>query len=227
LQFVSSYTFGHALANSGTTLSGSSGFGYLDPRNISSSYSTAAWDIRHNFTTAFNYDIPFGRGKRYGANINPVVNALIGGWALNGTLTLHTGQPFTVRSNGCIGVWNTCLPILVNGTDPNAAPANGRTASQWFNTKNFLFPNTSYPGGNLGLQSNYGPPTRALDFGLFKDFLFTERIGVQFRAEATNLTNTPQFGIPDQNLQDSNFGQVTSTFAGSERHIQFALRLHF
>jgi hypothetical protein len=116
---------------------------------------------------------------------------------------------------------------LVNGTDPNAAPANGRTASQWFNTKNFLFPNTSYPGGNLGLQSNYGPPTRALDFGLFKDFLFTERIGVQFRAEATNLTNTPQFGIPDRNLQDSNFGQVTSTFAGSERHIQFALRLHF
>jgi hypothetical protein len=227
LQFVSSYTYGHALANSGTTLSGSSGLGTLDPRNYNSSYTNASWDIRHNFTTAFNYDIPFGRGKQYGANINPVVNALIGGWALNGTLTLHSGQPFTVRSNGCIGVWNSCMPILVNGTDPNAAPSNGRTASQWFNTSNFLFPNTSYPGGNLGLQTNYGPPTRALDFGLFKDFAFTERIGVQFRAEAINLTNTPQFGIPDQNLQDSNFGQVTSTFSGSERHIQFALRLHF
>ena len=97
LQFVSSYTYGHALANSGTTLSGSNGFGYLDPRNYNSSYSSAAWDIRHNFTTAFNYDIPFGRGKQYGANINPVVNALIGGWALNGTLTLHTGQPFTME----------------------------------------------------------------------------------------------------------------------------------
>ncbi len=227
LQFVSSYTYGHALANSGTTLSGSSGLGTLDPRNYNSSYTNASWDIRHNFTTAFNYDIPFGRGKRYGANINPVVNALIGGWALNGTLTLHSGQPFTVRSNGCIGVWNSCMPVLVNGTDPNAAPSNGRTASQWFNTSNFLFPNTSYPGGNLGLQTNYGPSAHALDFGLFKDFLFTERIGVQFRAEATNLTNTPQFGIPDQNLQDSNFGQVTSTFSGSERHIQFALRLHF
>jgi hypothetical protein len=227
LQFVSSYTYGHALANSGTTLSGSSGLGTLDPRNYNSSYTNASWDIRHNFTTAFNYDIPFGRGKQYGANINPVVNALIGGWALNGTLTLHSGQPFTVRSNGCIGVWNACMPVLVNGTDPNAAPSNGRTASQWFNTSNFLFPNSSYPGGNLGLQTNYGPSAHALDFGLFKDFAFTERVGVQFRAEATNLTNTPQFGIPDQNLQDSNFGQVTSTFAGSERHIQFALRLHF
>ena len=143
----------------------------LDQKNYSSSYASAAWDIRHNFTTAFNYDIPFGRGKQYGANINPVVNALIGGWALNGTLTLHTGQPFTVSSNGCIGVWNRCQPILVAGKDPNAAPGNGRTANQWFNTGNFLFPNTSYPGGNLGLQTNYGPPARALDFGLFKDFV--------------------------------------------------------
>ena len=229
LQFVSSYTYGHALANSGTTLSGSNGFGYLDPRNISSSYATAAWDIRHNFTTAFNYDIPFGRGKQYGANLNPVVNALIGGWALNGTLTLHTGQPFTVNSNGCIGVWNTCQPILVAGKDPNAAPANGRTPSQWFTTSNFLAPNTAFPGGNLGLQTNYGPPTRALDFGLFKDFMFTERIGLQFRAEAINLTNTPQFAVGNVDIarQDANFGQVTGTYAGSERHVQFALRLHF
>jgi hypothetical protein len=161
-----------------------------------------------------------------------VVNAVVGGWAANGTLTLHTGQPFTIRSNGCIGVWgggNTCSPVLVNGTDPNAAPANGRSASAWFNTANFLAPNTAYPGGNLGLQSNYGPPGRALDFSLFKDFAFTERIGLQFRAEATNLSNTPQFNVAnvDASRQDANFGQVTGTNTGSERHIQFALRLHF
>ena len=125
--------------------------------------------------------------------------------------------------------WHYCSPILVNGTDPNAAPGNGRTPSQWFNTSNFLFPNTSYPGGNLGLQTNYGPSAHALDFGLFKDFAFTERIGVQFRAEAINLTNTPQFNVAnvDVNRQDANFGQVTGTNPGSERHIQFALRLHF
>jgi hypothetical protein len=164
--------------------------------------------------------------------MNPVVNALVGGWAANGILTLHSGQPFTIRSNGCIGVWgggSTCSPVLVNGTDPNVAPANGRSASAWFNTANFLAPNTAYPGGNLGLQSNYGPPGRTLDFSLFKDFAFTERIGLQFRAEATNLANTPQFNVAnvDANRQDGNFGQVTGTNTGSERHIQFALRLHF
>ena len=227
LQFMTSYTYGHALANSGTTLSGSSGFGYLDNTNISSSYATAAWDIRHNFTTAFNYDIPYGRGRKYGANVNAVVNALVGGWAANGILSLRTGQPFTVNSNGCIGVWNRCQPILVAGKDPNAAPANGRNPGQWFDTSNFLAPNNSYPGGNLGLQSNYGPPTRTLDFSLFKSFLFTEQMGLQFRAEALNLGNTPQFGLPNVNRQDAAFGQVTSTAVGSERHIQFALRLFF
>jgi hypothetical protein len=232
LQFVSSYTYGHALANSGTTLSGSNNIFTRDPTNFNTSYANASWDIRHNFTTAFNYDIPFGRGKRYGANLNPVVNALAGGWAANGILTLRSGQPFTIRSNGCIGVWGggtTCSPVLVNGKDPNAAPANGRNPSAWFDTSNFLAPNADYPGGNLGLQSNYGPPGRTLDFSLFKDFVFTERIGLQFRAEATNLGNTPQFNVANvsTNRQDTNFGQVTGTNTGSERHIQFALRLHF
>jgi hypothetical protein len=82
-------------------------------------------------------------------------------------------------------------------------------------------------GGNLGLQSNYAPPARVLDFSLFKDFPFTERWRLQFRAEAFNLANTPQYGTPGNNRQNSNFGQVTSTASGSERHVQFALRLQF
>jgi hypothetical protein len=232
LQFVSAYTYGHALANSGTTLSGSNNLFTKDPTNYNTSYTNASWDIRHNFTTAFNYDVPFGRGRRYGANMNRAVNAVVGGWAANGILTLHSGQPFTIRSNGCLGVWGggtTCSPVLVNGKDPNAAPANGRSPSAWFDTSSFLAPNTAYPGGNLGLQTNYGPPGRTLDFSLFKDFAFTERIGLQFRAEALNLANTPQFNVAnvDANRQDGNFGQVTGTNTGSERHIQFALRLHF
>jgi hypothetical protein len=233
LQFVSSYTLGHALANSGTTLSGSNGNFTKDPTNFNTSYANAAWDIRHNFTTAFNYDIPFGRGRKYGANLNPVVNALIGGWAANGILSLRSGQPFTVRSNGCIGVWgggSSCSPILIQGKDPNAAPSNGRSPDHWFDTTSFLAPNDTYPGGNLGLQTNYGPPGRTLDFSLFKDFMFTERIGLQFRAEGTNVANTPQFNVAnvDVNRQDgANFGTITGTNTGSERHIQFALRLHF
>ena len=226
LQFITSYTWGHALANSGTTLSGSSGFGYKDNTNISTSYANAAWDIRHNFTSGFTYELPFGRGKTFGSNWNTPVNVLLGGWQMNGILTLHTGQPFTVRSNGCQGVWASCFPDLVAGADPNAAPPGGRRPAEWFNTANFL-PPASLTEGDLGLQTNYGPSVRNLDFSLFKNFRFTERWNLELRAESFNIANTPQFGLPDQNRQDANFGRITSTNAGSERHIQFGLRLLF
>src|SRR6202011_560938 len=94
LQFIASYTWGHALANSGTTLSGSSGFGYKDNKNISTSYASAAWDIRHNFTNGLSYEIPFGRGKQYGGNMNRVFDIVAGESPLNTLMTLHTGQPF-------------------------------------------------------------------------------------------------------------------------------------
>jgi hypothetical protein len=227
LQFVASYTYSHALANSGTTLSGSPGCcGPLDPTNYNSSYANASWDIRHNFTTGLDYQLPFGRGKQYGANLNRVVDALLGNWELNAIVTLHTGQPYTLNASGCQGVWNRCQPDLAPGSNPNAAPSGGRTPSEWFNTVNIL-PPAALTGGNLGLQTNFGPPTRNLDLSIFKDFPFTERFKVQFRAEGYNLTNTPQFYFPDNTLGDAKFGQVTATQTGTERHIQFALRLMF
>lgn len=226
LQFVSAYTYGHALADSGTTLSGSSGLSLKDPTDYNSSYASASWDIRHNFTTGFNYTIPFGHGKQYGANLNRVVDALIGNWQVNGILTLRTGVPFTITAGGCQGVWSGCFPDLVQGKDPNAAPPGGRNASEWFNIANFTAP-ASLTEGNLGMQTNYGPPTRTLDFSIFKDFPITERIKVEFRGEGFNVANTPQFSTPNQSYGSSTFGQITSTNTGSERHIQFQLRLSF
>ena len=66
-----------------------------------------------------------------------------------------------------------------------------------------------------------------LDFSVFKYFPMTERFRAEFRFEATNLFNTPQFSTPDNNVQDTNFGVVTSTQSGTERHIQFSLRMRF
>ncbi len=229
LQFIASYTYGHALSDSGTTLSGSQGFGYKDNTNISTSYSSAAWDIRHNFTFGGNYDIPFGRGKQYGANMNPVLNAIVGNWQVNGILTLHTGQPYTLTASGCQGVWASCFPELLPGKEANAAPPGGRTPSEWFNTANVTAP-ASLTQGNLGLQTNYGPPTKTVDLSLFKDFAFTERWRLQFRAESYNIANTPQFIVSDgstNSFGNAKFGEITATAAGSERHIQFSLRLMF
>jgi hypothetical protein len=226
LQFLGSYTFGHALANTGTTLSGSTGFGIIDPRNYSSSYSNAAWDIRHNFIASALYELPIGRGKAFGSNMSKPLNVIAGNWQFNGTLLLHTGVPFTIRSNGCQGIWNACRPDLVPGKNPNDAPSGGRTPDKWFDTS-AVAPPAPLTGGNLGLQSNYAPPTRVVDFSIFKFFPITERIRMEFRAEAFNIGNTPQYSTPNNNRQDAVFGQVTSTQAGSERHVQFELRLRF
>lgn len=227
LQFTAAYTYGHALSSTGTTLSGSQGFALLNPLNVNSSYSSAAWDIRHNFVAGANYEIPFGRGKQYGANLNKFVQSLAGNWQLNGILTLHTGQPYTVYASGCqlVSDGAYCGPELLTGS-PNAAPPGGRTPSEWFNIKNFG-PPAPLSQGNVGLQSNTAPPLKTLDFSVFKNFDFTERWKMQFRAESTNLLNTAQFNPPDSGLQDANFGRITSTVAGSERHIQFSLRLMF
>ncbi|MDQ2898899.1 MAG: carboxypeptidase regulatory-like domain-containing protein [Acidobacteriota bacterium] len=236
LQFLTSYVWSHALANSGTPLSGSSNLGAPNPLDFSSEYSSASWDIRHSFTTAFNYDIPFGKGKRFGGNLNRAVDIVAGNWHANGILTLRTGPPYTIAGTSCQGNWNRCVPDLVSGGNPNAAPSAGRspgTNGQWFDIGAFAIA-APLTGGNLGLQSNTAPPTRTMDFSVFKDFAFTERFRLQFRGEAFNIANTPQFSTPDASLGDSklaggngNFGKVTSSIAGTERHVQFSLRLQF
>ena len=233
LQFLTSYVWSHALADSGTPLSGSGGLGTPDQTNFASEYSSASWDIRHSFTTAFNYELPFGSGKSLGANMNRVADMLVGGWHMNGILTLRTGVPYTLRYNGCQGVWGACRPDAVSGMNPNAAPANGRDPALWFDINNVAVP-AALTGGNLGLQSQTGPGTRTLDLSVFKDFKITERWKVQFRAESFNFANTPIFNTPDNNLQDArslggngNFGKITSTLPATERHLQFSLRLSF
>jgi hypothetical protein len=233
LQFRVAYTWSHALANSGTPLSGSGGLGTPDPTNYASEYSSASWDLRHVFTTGFVWDVPFGRGKALGGSMNSLVDKIAGNWHLNGLLSLHTGVPYTLRYNGCQGVWGACRPDLVTGKDPNAEPAGGRDPQQWFDITGVSVP-APLTGGNLGLQSQTGPPSRTLDLSVFKDFPITERWKVQFRAESFNLANTPVYNTPGNNLQDSkalggngNFGKITSTAAGTERHIQFMLRLQF
>jgi hypothetical protein len=235
-QYMFAYTYGHALANSGTTLSGSNGFTYLDNTNLSTSYSSAAWDIRHSVVANFLYEFPFGKGKKYLSG-NALANAIVGGWQANAIFTFRTGSPFTIRGNNCVGLWNGCMGQLTTGKQPNAAPSNGRNANEWFDVTAFgsfnaagvFVPNTPTPGtyGNNGLQTNYAPGQRNVDLSLFKAINFTERFKGQFRAEAFNLANTPQWGTPDNNVYDSNFGRITSTQTGSERRIQLALRIMF
>jgi hypothetical protein len=226
LTYMVSYTGGHAFSNSGTTLSGAEGFAFKDPRDYSTSYGSAPWDRRHNLVGNFLYDLPFGKGKSFGGGVNRAVDMIIGDWQVNGILTFRTGTPFSLRSDRCRASGN-CYPDLVAGKDPNAEPEGGRRPEKWFDTSAVVAAPPLGSLGNLGLQTNYNPGNAYMDLSFFKGIKFTERFRLQFRAEAFNLTNTPQWGHPDHNAQNTNFGVITGTQAGTERKMQFALRFLF
>lgn len=239
LQILTSYVWSHALANGNTPLSGDTSI--LNQTNYSSSYTSASWDIRHSMTTAFTWELPFGKGRHFGSSMNRAEDTLLGGWQFNGILTMRTGDAFTMSGASCHGVWSKCMPDYVSGFagNGNQAPSGGRTPNQWFDTSLYTlaFSNQAggiATGGNVGLQTLTGPPTETLDFSIFKEFRFSERFGLQFRGEAINMTNFPVFNNPDSSIGDSkkfggngNFGVITSSVAGTERHLQFSLRLRF
>jgi len=220
LQFITSYALSHVMTNACLPLSNTCPA--PNPLDFSSMYSNAQWDHRHSFTTGFVYELPIGKGKALGGTMNSALNTVVGGWGLNGILTIRTGAPLDVNYNGCQGVWRWCAPD-VTGQDIGS-PSGGRSAAQWFNTGAFKTP-APLTGGNAAPYSIYGPGNSTLDAALFKTFRFTERFNMEFRFEAFNAFNKVQLGAPDTNMQDANFGQITSS--SGERKAQASLRLHF
>ena len=217
--FLAAYTWGHALADTGTTLSG--GPGNRTPHQ-SLEYAHASFDVRHRFVLSGNWRLPFGNELD-----SPAARIIVGGWQMNGILTLQTGNYFSVDTNRAVcSCSGTRRPDPVSGRDPNAAPSGGRTPEQWFDTSAFQDPAVGTFGA-LGNYSNIGPPTQTVDLSLFKDFPITETAKVQFRIESFNLFNTPQFNRPSSRQGLPTFGRIFGTRAGLNRNFQFALRFMF
>ncbi|MCW5982078.1 MAG: TonB-dependent receptor [Bryobacteraceae bacterium] len=227
LDFLMAYTWGHALTDVGTTLTG--GGVIRDARNFrESGYANANFDVRHRFTTSFMYELPFGRGRMFGSGWNRAANSVLGGWQINGIVTMLTGFPrsITAAFNSC--ACNARTPDVVSGKSPSNAPSGGRTPDLWFDTTAVMAPALGTPG-NLGSMSIFAPGTRNVDFSLFKRFSFTERYALTFRSEFFNISNTPQFDPTQMSLTQGGggFGRINGTIAGTERHVQFALRFEF
>ena len=224
VQFLASYTWGHALTDLGSPLSEGPGnrqeHQYLE-------YSHASFDVRHRFVLSGLWELPIGTGKKLGTDWGRGLNAIAGGWQMNGILTLSTGNHMSISSNqGVCSCGGTVRPDIASGADPNAVPSGGRTPEAWFNTSAFVNP-AEGTFGQLGNFSNVGPGIKTLDLSFFKDFRINERYRAQFRAESFNLTNTPQFNRPGSTHGGGDFGQINSTRGGTNRQWQLALRFMF
>jgi len=200
------------------------------PGNIRADWSLSQIQLNHNFTTSVIYDLPFGRGKRLGANWGGVANTIAGDWQINVIEKITSGFPvFIDASNNSSGV-----NLTNNGNNLNrpnqicSAKASNPTISNWFNTQCFA----DAPGGELGNSPRapvYGPDFVNTDFSVIKGFRLPWRDGMalDFRAEFFNIFNHPQFGLPGGDADSgTNFGIITST-VNNPRLIQFALKLKF
>jgi hypothetical protein len=171
-----------------------------DPYNIKGDRSVSGFDLTHVLTASAVAPLPFGRGKRF-ANSSGLVNYIIGNWQLNGILTLTSGLPYNVHRSSDrpnTGIGDVRLDQV---GDPNsgACPNPNSLRADWF---------------------------KNLDVSLFRDFPLGERRSLQFRAEAFNVTNTPTWGIPVNDLNLTAFGQIKST-RSTERQLQVSLKLYF
>ena len=160
--------------------------------------------------------------------MNSVLNSIVGNWQVNGILALRTGSvPYTLRSNGCQGVWNAFRPDAVAGKDPNAAPSNGRSPDLWLDT--------SCRSATRCLNRRQFRGCRPITLQL--SATWTSRFSRTFLLEIggssssgprpSTLRTLRSTVLPATTVRTSTFGQVTSTASGSERHIQFALRIQF
>ncbi len=236
LQFLAAYTFGKSIDDaSGGTITGGgdsnpSGRGH-NPFDRRSDRARSSFDRAHRFVFAFNYDLPFGRGKAVGNHWRPVMNAVLGQWRINGILTLQSGLPFSVFAGSGYNCGCTVNDARADRIADGRLPADERSIHGWFDKSAFKDPPSSSAEtagryGNAGRNIIPGPNFQTLDFSLFKMFKFTERVNLQFRAEFFNLLNRPNFLYPDQSNATWEAGGVI-TRAHDARIGQLALKLRF
>ncbi len=193
--------------------------------------SVSANDTPHRLVLAGIIELPFGRGKKFGANMNRLADALVGGWRLNSFLTLQSGQPVSVRMRTNRLSGGQQRPNL----DSTIAPCTGANMhdiidgnANFFNEAAFSSPGDQIPG----TAPRYIDGCRIqrivnLDQGISKEFKIRDRMKVEVRGEFFNFFNHPRFGFPDVGYGGGSFGTIGSDQANEPRHGQFGVRFEF
>jgi hypothetical protein len=218
----------------------------LDTYNIAHERSVAPIDVPQIFSASVAYELPFGPGKPWLPH-GGAIGKIVGGWQLNTIATLRGGFPTDIRTSVVPPVFNTFN--VADRVSGQSMVASNWTVDSYLNPGAFSVPRTtpSVAGaqiqefGNSARRVARGPGSRNADFSVFKNFNFTERFLLQFRAEFFNFTNTPTFFLPAAssptltcigppggacNANNPLFGKLTSGTA-TGRQIQFGLKLYF
>jgi hypothetical protein len=226
LEFNSSYTWSHALSDNagfyGPT-PGNQPNMMQDYGNRRAEWGSASTDIRHNWISSYNYELPIGKGRKLLGGANRLTDGILGGWMTSGVLTFRTGLPLTIGETPDTSNAGSLAPrpdAIRNGN----LPRGQRGPDLWFDPAAFQrqAPNTF---GNAGVGTIVDPGIANIDFALQKRFRITESKQLEFRAEAFNLFNTPLFQGVSRTLGSATFGKVTSS--QYERELQMGLKLYF
>lgn len=235
LTFNASFNFQKAMyIGYGVNEGGPYGNSYTqDPRDRLADYGRSQIDQRYRFVFSHVWEIPWLRTAR-----GPK-GWFLGGWAINGIIQLTSGLPVTVQQNGDsqnTGPSSFQRPHVVSGMPVDRVWEN-RSINQWFDTTAFVRSKCDgcagegvYMGpkgyGNAGVSLFDGPAQKTWDFACFKEFRFKESHRIQFRYEAFNFLNTPQFAAPSRSLGAADFGRINSTVINN-REMQLGLKYLF
>lgn len=230
INFVSTYTMSQFTDN-GVGAVGSSlnslVSGFQNSYDIPSEFALSGVNTPHRWSNAFTYELPFGKGRAF-ANNNALLDYVIGGWSINAVQIWQSGFPLNVRQavnqNSVYGALSQ--RPNATGVSPVTEGPIGDRLTNYINPAAFsLAPRGTF--GNISRQISYrGPGIHSWDASIFKTFTFAEKYKAQFRAEALNMTNTPQFGSPNTNFGAGAFGQITSQI-NFPRLMQLGVRFFF
>ena len=239
------YTWSHCLTNNsgyygiggnGSAANSASPY-YQNLYNPHGDYASCYYNSNNIISIFATYDLPVGRGKQFGANMNPVVNQVVGGWQTSTIISTHTGFPLAIGDNdgdatgtGGRGPRPDCGVQQVFKRSQLAPNFGG---FQWMSPAGFSDPAPGHFGNCPAQGPVVGPGYFDADIGLMKNFHITEAKYVQFRTDFLNAFNNVNLGTPVTGFSTSSstFGQlgpaVGKTVSQPARNIQFALKMYF
>jgi hypothetical protein len=241
LQFAASYVYARHLSNEGgynpSSFAGEYGGSVTDRFDPDHrlDYGNVPYTRRNRFLSTFVYDLPVGKGKRFGAGMSKVADKVIGGWELAGVLLFQSGPFLTITVPGA-DPSGTGFATLVGNGRADIVPGvslypDGRNIANWINKNAFAVPTNNVgrrPTSGVGILT--GPGTQVVSLSMFKAVAVTDRVRFQLGASAANVFNHPNYAAPNTTFNTAAFGTIgalQSADGAGPRALQLGARLTF